>query len=179
MKLVSPSMKFEAAFSEFYNDFSKHDAGNSDYYREGVLDFSGYVQRLLDEAQGVNLKQGYVPCSHFWLVHQGTIVGAIRIRHRIDTPFLSLEAGHIGYDIAPRFRGRGLGKRMLAEALPNARQLGLAQVMITADEDNMASRGVIEANGGILQDVVMGKVFPNLLARYWLSCSKLSPPRSE
>ncbi|POB16202.1 GNAT family N-acetyltransferase, partial [Vibrio vulnificus] len=31
-------------------------------------------------------------------------------------------------------------------------------------------RGVIEANGGEFEKIVIGKVFPNPLARYWVSC---------
>ncbi|GAL14946.1 acetyltransferase [Vibrio astriarenae] len=58
---------------------------------------------------------------------------------------------------------------MLELALVKAQELGLNRVMLTADEDNIASRRVIEANGGQLDSVVMGKVFPNLLARYWIA----------
>ncbi|MCU8491127.1 GNAT family N-acetyltransferase, partial [Vibrio vulnificus] len=28
----------------------------------------------------------------------------------------------------------------------------------------------IEANGGEFENIVMGKVFPNALARYWVDC---------
>ena len=53
--------------------------------------------------------------------------------------------GHIGYDIAPSFRGRGYGKQMLKFALIEAKKLGITKVLITANEDNYASRRVIEA----------------------------------
>ena len=29
------------------------------------------------------------------------MVGATRLRHNIDTPFLASEGGHIGYDVSP------------------------------------------------------------------------------
>ena len=135
------------------------------------MHFSEYTQSLLDEAKGINLQEGYVPCSHFWLVNsENFIVGAIRIRHHIDNEFLSLEGGHIGYDIAPSYRGCGNGKLMLNLALVKAKQLGLTKALLMADEDNLASRKVIEANGGEFEKIVMGKVFPNPLARYWISC---------
>ena len=41
---------------------------------------------------------------------------------------------------------------MLGEALPMARALGLDQVLFTCDTDNVASRKVIEANGGRYED---------------------------
>ncbi|WP_394242971.1 GNAT family N-acetyltransferase [Vibrio astriarenae] len=170
MELVVPSDEFEAAFACFYEDFANNDVENAEYYSDGITDFSKYIERLKDESLGRNLREGYVPCSHFWLVDASKqIVGAIRVRHNIDNEFLSLEAGHIGYDIAPSSRRKGNGKQMLELALVKAQELGLNRVMLTADEDNIASRRVIEANGGQLDSVVMGKVFPNLLARYWIA----------
>jgi len=44
-------------------------------------------------------------------------------------------------------------------------QLGLRQVLVTCAEDNLASRRVIEANGGTLDQLLDGE------ARYWLATS--------
>ncbi|WP_061038406.1 GNAT family N-acetyltransferase [Vibrio coralliirubri] len=171
MELVSPSLELESAFLAMYRDFADKDVDNSEYYSECETSFSSYVQRLSDESKGINLREGYVPCSHFWLVDShGNIIGVIRVRHNIENEFLSLEAGHIGYDIAPSFRGRGYGKQILKLALIEAKALGINRALVTADEDNYASRKVIEANGGELENIVMGKVFTNLLARYWIRC---------
>lgn len=98
------------------------------------------------------------------------ILGAILIRHTLETEFLALEAGHIGYDIAPSYRGRGYAKQMLSLALPKANSLGTEAALVIADEVNMASRKVIEANGGNFEKIVIGKVFPEPLARYWVNC---------
>lgn len=171
MELVSPSLEFESEFSVFYQDFAKNDVDNAEYYRNGVSGFTRYVQQLQDEALGLNLPDGYVPCNHFWFVDGNrNILGAIRIRHNINNEFLALEAGHIGYDVAPSHRGIGHGKSMLKLALPKAKMLGISEVLITADEDNIASRKVIESNGGRFEKVVVGKVFPEPLARYWVAC---------
>ena len=51
---------------------------------------------------------------------------------------------------------------MLAAALPVARSLGIDPALLTRDEDNIASRKVIEANGGMLEDNRHGKL------RYWV-----------
>ncbi len=111
MELVLPSIEFEAEFSAFYQDFSKNDTENAEYYRLGISNFKKYIQQLQDESKGLNLPDGYVPCDHFWLVDdKRNILGAIRVRHNIDNEFLALEAGHIGYDIAPSYRGMGYGK---------------------------------------------------------------------
>ncbi|KDM91633.1 GNAT family N-acetyltransferase [Photobacterium galatheae] len=170
MELVVLSSELESAFADFYHDFIKHDPENADFYARGTENFADYVRQLQDEEEGINLPDGYVPCSHLWLVENAVILGAIRIRHHIENDFLSLEGGHIGYDVAPSARGRGNGKVMLKLALSKACELGIRKALITADEDNIASRKVIESNGGIFESVVMGKVFPEPIARYWVSC---------
>jgi predicted acetyltransferase len=54
---------------------------------------------------------------------------------------------------------------MLAAALPVARSLGIDPALLTCDEDNIASRKVIEASGGMLEDNRHGKL------RYWVPAS--------
>ncbi|MGR5064097.1 GNAT family N-acetyltransferase [Photobacterium sp. DNB22_13_2] len=174
MKLVSPCGDDASAFQRFYKDFATHDPDNAQYYVDGTKNYEGYIQSLVDESNGVNLPEGYVPCNHYWLVNiDEEIIGVIRVRHNIDTPFLSLEAGHIGYDVAPSHRGQGYGKAMLELALPKACQLGIQKALITADEDNIASRTVIERNGGQFDRIIQGNVFPYPIARYWVDCSGL------
>lgn len=171
MKLIPPSLALKEAFLNFYQDLVHYDVENSHYYSQCAANFSGYVQSLIDESNGINLRDGYVPCSHFWLVDESqSVLGVIRVRHNISTEHLRLEAGHIGYDIAPSYRNRGYGKKMLELALPKALHLGITNALVTADEDNTASRKVIEANGGRLDNIVVGKVFPYPLARYWVNC---------
>ncbi|MGF1719008.1 GNAT family N-acetyltransferase [Vibrio kyushuensis] len=170
MELVAPTLSLESSFITFFEDFSLNDVENSEHYAEGKTDFIRYVKRLKDESNGINLREDYVPCSHFWLVNgENTILGAIRVRHNIETEFLTIEAGHIGYDMAPSFRGKGYGKTMLKLAISKATALGITKILITADEDNIASRKVIEANGGEFENIVKGKVFNVPLARYWIN----------
>jgi predicted acetyltransferase len=54
---------------------------------------------------------------------------------------------------------------MLAAALPVAAGLGIECALLTCDPDNVASRKVIEANGGLFWDEANGKL------RYWLPTS--------
>ena len=58
--------------------------------------------------------------------------------------------GHIGYAIVPWKRGQGVPKQALALMLDEPRRLGLPYVEITTTADNLASRRVVEANGGEL-----------------------------
>ena len=52
--------------------------------------------------------------------------------------------------MVPWKQGRGYAREALRQLLPEARAEGLRYVEITTDPENIASRRVIEANGGIL-----------------------------
>ncbi len=57
--------------------------------------------------------------------------------------------GHIGYSVVPWKRGRGVATAGLSLMLVEVRPFGLPWVELTTNVENLASRRVIEANGGI------------------------------
>jgi predicted acetyltransferase len=60
---------------------------------------------------------------------------------------------------------------MLRQALPVARGLGLAEVLLTCDDTNVASIRVIERNGGALRETkTLGAQRP-LKRYYWVTLS--------
>jgi predicted acetyltransferase len=92
-----------------------------------------------------------VPCTTLWWIDGAEYLGRLAIRHRL-TPHLREMGGHIGYDVRRSARGRGHATRMLRAALPLAYDLGIESALVTCDADNVASRKVIEKNGGVLED---------------------------
>jgi predicted acetyltransferase len=86
-----------------------------------------------------------------WWVEQDEYLGRIAVRHRL-TAQLREVGGHIGYDVRPSARRRGHATAMLRAALPVVRSLGINSALVTCDVDNVASRKVIERNGGVLED---------------------------
>ena len=90
-----------------------------------------------------------VPSTTFWLYADGVPVGFGSIRHFL-TEALSQAGGHIGYGIAPQFRGNGYGNEILRLLLKKADEIGLEKVLVTVDLDNIASQAVALANGGVI-----------------------------
>jgi predicted acetyltransferase len=81
----------------------------------------------------------------------GEFCGSIGFRWRQGTEALPPTClGHIGYAVVPWKRGLGYATRALRELLPDAAALGLRYVDITTAPENLPSRHVIEANGGVL-----------------------------
>lgn len=67
-------------------------------------------------------------------------------------PYLRDFGGHIGYDVRPTARRQGHTTATLAAALSVAYHLDITSALVTCDVDNVASRRVIERNGGIFAD---------------------------
>ena len=134
--------------------------------------FQEYVEWLRAQALGDSPRPpGYVPSTTLWWVDREEYLGRIAIRHRL-TPQLRELGGHIGYDVRPSARRRGHATAMLGEALPIARRLGIEAALVTCDADNVASRKVIEHNGGVLEDQSGDKL------RYWVPTGRATPGRT-
>ncbi len=165
------------AFLRMLEDYESHDPPNGEFYARGRADFPAYVQSLADEEQGINLRPEWVPCSHRWLLDdRGAILGIVRIRHNIEPRFLAEEAGHIGYDVPPSFRGHGYGIACLQAGLEEARRLCLARVLLCADTNNPASWRTIEHCGGVLETERYSAHYQTLVRRYWIETG-IAPPK--
>jgi predicted acetyltransferase len=120
-------------------------------------DADAFVASLVDrQARGgpITMPDGSqvprLPGFRLW-VWDGEFAGSIGFRWQPGTSELpSHVLGHIGYAVVPWKRGRGYAKEALRLMLAQARAEGLAFVHITTDPDNLASKRVIEANGGVL-----------------------------
>jgi predicted acetyltransferase len=128
-------------------------------------DFAGFVARLLDFS--ANPTGTFVPQSPFWITLGATYIGRLDIRHRLNENLL-LFGGHIGYDIRPSMRRRGYGTLALHLGLAEAARLGIDRVLVTCSEHNVPSRKIIEANGGVLEDMVPSPFRSELTCRYWI-----------
>ncbi|MFD0695125.1 GNAT family N-acetyltransferase [Paenibacillus sp. GCM10027628] len=98
VRLVKPSIELEQAYLSFYEEWIQSSENIVPWVvEENQKDFSAYVRFLLDGEKEELVKDGWVPHSTYWLLHnEGKIVGAVNIRHRL-TPYLLERGGHIGY----------------------------------------------------------------------------------
>ncbi len=81
----------------------------------------------------------------------GEFCGSIGFRWQPGTTELPPYClGHVGFSVVPWKRQRGYATRALQLLLPQAGEEGLSYIELTTNSDNIASRRVIEANGGKL-----------------------------
>jgi len=128
-----------------------------------LAEFGQLVAAMRAEADPeTKLAPGMVHQTVLWFVDNGVeFLGRLSIRHHLTPPLLEL-GGHIGYCVRPSARRRGYATQMLNQSLPIAARLGIDPALLTCDADNDASRKVILAAGGELEDERHGKL------RFWV-----------
>ncbi|MHB1314738.1 MAG: GNAT family N-acetyltransferase [Christensenellales bacterium] len=142
--LAEPDEKYQKSFEHYVLAYKTiHDDHYIAKYQKALVNFQAYVTALRGCAKGTGLPEGAVETSTFWLIDEPEVVGVVRIRHREAG-----SAGHIGYDISPDYRNRGYGSRLLKLALEKALEIGIEEVIITCNTGNIASKRIIEKNGG-------------------------------
>lgn len=93
-------------------------------------------------------------------------MGAVNIRHRL-TEKLYNAGRHIGYGIRPSERRKGYGTILLKLALLKAKDLGVEEVLLVCDYDNIGSKEIIISNGGITDSDYIEED-GNIMKRYWI-----------
>lgn len=107
-----------------------------------------------------------VPASTYIMIDENQeIYGALSFRYFLNEELFKYN-GHIGYGIKPDKRRQGYGKFMLSLGLEKAREHKLTKVMITCNDENVASYKTIEACGGILENKVYKT--DGYIRRYWI-----------
>ena len=161
MDLVWPSAEYLPSYVRALERGWSPDTARPEAARDELAriarDPAAFLAELIDpEGRGppVRLPDGStvprLPGYRRWM-WDGELSGSIGLRWQPGTAALPPTClGHIGYSVVPWKRGRGYATRALALLLPEARALGLPYVELTTDEGNVASRRVIEANGGVL-----------------------------
>ncbi len=142
--LLEPNMNYQESFENYVLAYQKiNDQHYFNKYKMALEDFPIYLQYLQKGSLSdcSNHTDSYT--STFWLIDNQQVVGVARIRHQSD-PY----AGHIGYDISPDHRNMGYGQFILKAALVKAREIGIKEVILTCNVDSIASRKIIESNGG-------------------------------
>ena len=125
------------------------------HYLDSLLkrDCKELITFLPKMEKGIGIPQEHVPCTFMFVFdEENKIIGRTSIRHTL-TEQLKRDGGHIGYAVMPDERKKGYATVILKKSLDYCkRELGLCEVLLTCDDDNIASIKTIEKYKGILID---------------------------
>lgn len=168
MEIVEPNERFRETFLDGWDEFAgerddpSRAMGASRLPRErvatqeGFAEFCDALRRAWTEP-----RPGFVPASTLWAVEGGRWLGRVSMRHELNQRLLRF-MGHIGYAVRPSARRRGVATALMRAGLDRLVEVGVVRVLVVCDDDNVASRRIIESAGGELENVVDG------LRRYWI-----------
>ena len=113
-----------------------------------------WLEELKKRSCEDTVPKGLVPSSTYLAVREkdNYIVGMIDIRHYLNE-YLTQVGGHIGYSVRKTERNKGYAKQMLKLALEKCKELKIKKVLITCDEDNIASEKVILSANAKFEDI--------------------------
>ncbi|HEY9721433.1 MAG TPA: GNAT family N-acetyltransferase [Oscillatoriaceae cyanobacterium] len=157
IRLVAPDAGYRDSYLEAIREFQgegRHHDLDLDWLSR---DFARYVESLRHPLLTVAM----VPYSNLWMVDEEGYAGRVSLRHVLNDHLFRI-GGHIGYEVRPSRRRRGYGTAALRLTLPLAAELGIDPALVTCDVDNVGSRRIIEANGGVLENELDGKL------RFWV-----------
>ncbi|MCI9142248.1 MAG: GNAT family N-acetyltransferase [Lachnospiraceae bacterium] len=171
LKLIKLTKEYEEQLGEMIDEWKADQERNHTnrspwaIFKNDYHDFDFYLEHLEIKEPSA----GRVPDSVFFLLDEDRdrLLGAVNIRHYLTDSLLQ-EGGHIGDGIRPSERRKGYATEMIHLALAECKKLGIDQVLMTCDKDNIGSARSIVKNGGVLENEFVNSN-GDVEQRYWIS----------
>ena len=164
-KLEFPEPKHKESYEDMISEWWKKE-DISKISPMALFEWNNFEEFLEITKKDVYESLWWVNASLFFLMDWDKILWGIQIRHHINHPNLIKAWWHIWYWVRPSERKKWYATIMLKLWLEEAKKLWIEKVLITCDDDSIASIKVIEKNGGIFQSFVEKKWVK--MRRYWI-----------
>ena len=145
--------------AEFEREQSAHDGG---FWNPDNFVYEEWLEENIQAEAGLNIPENWVPAIQLVSFDEANhALGFLNLRLRLND-YLLEKGGHIGYSIRPSERGKGYAKESLRQGLQVAKDKNIHRALVTCSIKNSASRAVILANGGQLENI------RHETERYWI-----------
>lgn len=145
--------------AEFEREQSAYDGG---FWNPDNFVYEEWLEENIQAEAGLNIPENWVPAIQLVSFDEADhALGFLNLRLRLND-YLLEKGGHIGYSIRPSERGKGYAKESLRQGLQVAKDKNIHRALVTCSIKNPASRAVILANGGQLEDI------RHETERYWI-----------
>lgn len=115
--------------------------------------YGDWLQTKVDVANGINMPEGFIPCTTYWVMLDNKIIGLANIKHYLND-HLRKKGGHLGLSIAKDYRRKGYGLATTKLLIEKARdEFGIDDILLTNEPDNIPSRRMCEKLGAELVDI--------------------------
>ena len=176
MRLREAKVDDEKIIKDMYDEYMFNEPIPGIDRFEGIRDlekldgksFKEWIKDLEKGKDEKNLPENYSPHTLYLAINDNNeLVGAIGLRWKM-VPALMLFGGLIGYSIRPSQRGKGYASEMLKLGLEKFKNTDIDNVLISCKDFNIASKKVIEKNGGIFENIYINEEDGYNYLRYWI-----------
>jgi predicted acetyltransferase len=182
LRHIIPDESYEEQAREYINE---HHTYNSRINGVGGLnrylnDYQGWLEKLESDRNMIPNEER-VPADTYYLVRErdNKIVGMLNLR-RVLNEHLIRYGGHIGYGIRPTERRQGYNLVNLYLGLLRCQELGLEEVILDCNDDNVESYRTMERLGGIITNTYYDENEQCLVRRYVINVNQaIEEHRSE
>lgn len=167
--LSRPTVELAASYLQFIDEMRVH----GERIWEGMVPMAGegvpeFVARLVRAETSATPPS--VATTTYWASMAGTVVGRGALRHEL-TQDLAEFGGHIGYEVRPSYRRKGVATEMLRQILLTEEAKEIGRLLLTCAPANTASNKTIQANGGCLVKTSFVKRIDRDTNYYWIDLS--------
>lgn len=163
------ALELLAALGEGENGFGGTPVGSDPAKLDDWLDYCRHI------AEAPPLSEYFVPQTNYWITDDaGFVVGLVRMRTQINASLLNY-GGHVGYYVAPAYRGQGYGSGALRLALDKLQAKGVKRALVTVESHNAASLAMVRACGGVREDERIDQESGMAYGRFWLDTRRRVP----
>ncbi len=173
IELVKPHSRYQASFMAAFNELTTDSdriswiyMGEAGYKVFFNMSFADYVNTLLISESTPSAH--FVKDTTYWAVKDDEVVGRISLRHELNE-FLAKIGGHIGYIVAQSHRQQGFAGDMLQRLLATPKAKDIGKLLLTCDENNVASEKTITKNGGIFESLISAGPGKGNKKRFWIN----------
>ena len=120
VELLKPCEKYLYSYLEACKEFKEMGVSSVSYHDPDKFgEWKNSIFRQCDDmSKGINLPEGYVPATAYWLVDGENYIGSGNVRHYLNDSLKNF-GGHIGYFIRKKYWNMGYGTLLLKLLLGN------------------------------------------------------------
>lgn len=175
LKLIEPTIEYEKQIWEYRAEFDEGEKIEGAPQLDKANNVEEWLLYIKQFESWETLKDGQVPSKEFLVIKENDsskkIICILNIRLALNDYFFNF-GGHIGGSVRPSLQNKRYGVFALKLGLEKASSLGLKRVLLTCEENNLASEKLFKYFGGVYEDT---REYNNeiKIKRFWIDLENM------